>query len=149
MSKGRILAIDYGEKNLGLAISDTSKVFAEPWGKIVRENSESDFNKIECLIREQEIEEIVIGLPKNLDGSLGEKAKETIAFTKELKNFLSKKKLSLPVVFWDERLTSKEAEKVLLSANLSRKKRKDVRDQIAACLILQNYLERKKVETER
>lgn len=134
------MAIDYGEKNFGLALSDPSGKIAQPVGRIVRNNLATNLKKILQLVKENEIKEIVIGLPKSLDGSIGEKAKETITFTEELKNFFSQNKLSLPVVFWDERLTSKEAEKVLLSADLSRKKRKGLRDQLAACLILQNYL---------
>lgn len=141
--QGRILAIDYGEKNLGLAFSDLTGKIAQPAGKIIRANLDTDFKKIFQLIQEKEVKEIVIGLPKNLNGSLGEKAKETITFAEELKKFLSQQELSLPIVFWDERLTTKEAEKVLLTADLSRKKRKNVLDQLAACLILQNYLESK------
>lgn len=141
--QGRILAIDYGEKYLGLALSDLTGKIAQPAGRIVRSNLTSDLRNFLQLIKENEVKEIVVGLPKSLDGSLGEKAKETITFAEELKKFLFEQGLSLPIVFSDERLTTKEAEKVLLSADLSRKKRKNVRDQLAACLILQNYLERK------
>ncbi len=142
--QGRILAIDYGEKNLGLAFSDLTGKIAQPAGKIVRANLDTDLKKILQLIQEKEVKKIVIGLPKNLNGSLGEKAKETITFAEELKKFLSQQELSLPIIFWDERFTTKEAEKVLLTADLSRKKRKNVLDQLAACLILQNYLESKR-----
>ncbi|HCJ66117.1 MAG TPA: Holliday junction resolvase RuvX [Elusimicrobia bacterium] len=138
--QGRILAIDYGEKILGLALSDLTGKIAQPAGRIVRDNLTSDLKNFLHLIKENEVKEIVVGLPKSLDGSLGEKAKETITFAEELKKFLSEQGLSLPIVFWDERLTTKEVEKVLLRADLSRKKRKGVRDQLAACLILQNYL---------
>lgn len=138
--QGRTLAIDYGEKNLGLALSDLTGKIAQPAGRIIRDNLITDLGNIFEFIKKNEVSEIVIGLPKSLNGSLREKAKETIGFAEQLKDFLAEQKVSLPIIFWDERLTSKEAEKILLTADLSRKKRKNICDQLAACLILQNYL---------
>jgi len=92
--------------------------------------------EIKAVVDQNKIERIIIGLPKNMNGSLGEKGNEVLAFVKILE-----KVVKVPIVTWDERLTTVSAEKVLRQAELSRKKRKDILDKLSACIILQNYLD--------
>ena len=132
----RILGIDYGEKRIGLALSDPSNTVAQSLKVVNRNRTPSWLGEIKEIIDENKVEKIVIGLPKNMNGSIGEKGKEVLAFVKVLE-----KAISVPIVTWDERLTTVSAEKVLLQADLSRRKRKDILDKLSACIILQNYLD--------
>jgi len=132
----KILGIDYGEKRIGLALSDSSNTVARSMKVLKRNGSRSWVREIEAIVDQNKIERIVVGLPKNMNGSLGEKGKEVLAFVKVLE-----KVVRVPIVTWDERLTTVTAEKVLLQADLSRKKRKDILDKLSACIILQNYLD--------
>ncbi len=132
----RILGIDYGEKRIGLALSDRSNMVARSLKVLNRNGTRSWLEEIKAIVDQNKIEKIVIGLPRNMNGSLGEKAKEVLAFVKVLE-----KAVGVPTVTWDERLTTVSAEKVLLQAELSRKKRKDILDKLSACIILQNYLD--------
>jgi len=135
----RILGIDYGHKRLGLALSDEGETLASPLPVYQRRDTKEDHAFLAQLIEEREASRIVVGLPRNMDGSLGEMAKQVLAFVDALKE-----KVSLPVDTFDERLTTTEAERVLIQANLSRKRRKTLRDSLAAVLILQGYLESRK-----
>lgn len=132
----KILGIDYGEKRIGLAMSDASNMVASSLKVLNRDTTRNWLGEIKTIIDENKIEKIVIGLPRNMNGSIGEKAKEALAFMKVLG-----KVVKVPIVTWDERLTTVSAEKVLLQADLSRKKRKDILDKLSACIILQNYLD--------
>jgi len=132
----RILGIDYGHKRLGLALSDEEKILASPLPVYQRRGDKQDLTYLTRLVEEKEVGQIVVGLPRNMNGSLGEMAKEVLAFVDTLK-----KKTDLPVDTFDERLSSAEAERVLIQADLSRKRRKTLRDSLAAVLILQGYLE--------
>ncbi|MCS7198457.1 MAG: Holliday junction resolvase RuvX [Candidatus Bipolaricaulota bacterium] len=132
---GRILGIDFGEKRLGLALSDESHTLASPLAVYERTDCERDLQFLRDLVAQYRITEIVLGLPVNMDGSLGPKAEQALEFKRLLEEHLK-----LPVSTFDERLTTVEAERVLLQANLSRKKRKAKRDTLAAVLILQGYL---------
>ena len=132
----RILALDVGEKNIGLALSDELGWTAQGLPTLRRQTKNNDINFIVDLAKSQDVSEIVVGMPINLDGSLGKKAQEVASFIKDLK-----KKVTVPIKAWDERLTSVQAEKVMLEANLSRKKRKQKIDRLAAQLILQSYLD--------
>ncbi|MCK4357012.1 Holliday junction resolvase RuvX [Candidatus Bipolaricaulota bacterium] len=132
----RILGIDYGHKRLGLALSDEDAILATPLPVRVRTTIADDLSFLAQLARKREIAKIVLGLPLNMDGSSGEMAGDVIAFATALRE-----ESSLPVVTFDERLTSIEAERVLVQANLSRKRRKGLRDSLSAVLILQGYLE--------
>ena len=132
----RILGIDYGHKRLGLALSDDDGVLASPLPVYLRSDPDQDLAYLTCLAKEKQIGQIVIGLPRNMDGSLGEMAQEVLAFVDALKE-----NINLPVDTFDERLSSTEAERVLIQADLSRKRRKTLRDSLAAVLILQGYLE--------
>lgn len=131
----RILALDVGEKNIGLAISDKLGWTAQGLPTLRRQTKDKDINFIVDLAKEQGISEVIVGMPINLDGTLGKKAQEVASFMEDLK-----KDLALPIKAWDERLTSVQAERVMLEANLSRKKRKQNVDRLAAQLILQSYL---------
>lgn len=132
----KILGIDYGEKRIGLALSDASNIVAHGLKVLDRVKTSRWLQEIKTIVRENKIEKVVIGLPKNMNGSIGEKGKEVLAFVKVLERLVN-----VPVVTWDERLTTVSAEKVLLQAELSRKKRKGIRDKLSASIILQNYLD--------
>jgi len=132
----RILGIDYGHRRLGIALSDEGETLASPLLVYKSHGLERDLDFLIRLIAEREVERIVLGLPLNMNGSLGEMAQEVLAFAAALHEVSS-----LPVDTFDERLTSIEAERVLVQANLSRKRRKAQSDSLAAVLILQGYLE--------
>jgi len=133
----RIMGIDYGEKRIGVAISDPLGITAQGLPTIERTNIQEDIQKILNIIREKEVGEIVVGLPKHMNNMLGEKAQAVLAFVD-----LIKKHVNIPVNTIDERLSTVRAHRAMLEGNLSRKKRKDRVDMIAAQLILQNYLDR-------
>jgi putative Holliday junction resolvase len=142
----RILGIDYGTKRIGIAISDPLGITAQAIAVIgrtnasKRENFEAEIKEIKRLIKKYEgVEEIVVGLPKTLKGEVGDQARMVLKFVEALQ-----KEFKLNIVTWDERLTSVEAEKVLISAGLSREKRRQVIDKSAATLILQSYLDHKR-----
>jgi putative Holliday junction resolvase len=132
----RVLGIDFGEKRLGLALSDESRTLASPLAVYERKDLQSDLRFLRDLILRYQITEIVLGLPLNMDGSLGPKAQQVLEFKRALEE-----SLKLPVHTFDERFTTAEAERALLEANMSRRKRKTKRDALAAVLILQGYLQ--------
>ncbi|KPJ58736.1 MAG: Holliday junction resolvase [Planctomycetes bacterium DG_23] len=132
----RILAIDYGKKRFGLAMSDPLGLTAQGLPTIVSGGRQKDLEQIAEIVRENGVEKIVVGLPRKMDGTLGLAAREVLAFVEEVKTHLD-----LPVITWDERLSSKRAEREMISADLSRAKRKGRRDKIAAQLILQSFLD--------
>ncbi len=132
----RILGIDYGRRRLGLAISDEGGILASPLPVYARRGEKEDLTFLSNLASERKAERIVLGLPLNMDGSSGEMADEVVAFAAALRE-----ESGLLVGTFDERLTSVEAERVLVQANLSRKRRKGLRDSLSAVLILQGYLE--------
>ncbi len=136
----KYLGLDLGEKSLGVAISDKTKLIASYYKKISYNGDYLDLIKeLELVVKEENIELIVLGWPKNMNNTLGYRAKDTEIF----KNLLEEK-LNIKVVLEDERLTTKLAEKVLIDANLSRKKRKKKIDGVSAVVILQSYLDRRK-----
>jgi putative Holliday junction resolvase len=132
----RILGLDVGDKTLGVAVSDELGLTAQ--GVTVRRRSSlADDMAFLCEMRTRyEATAIVVGLPKNMDGSLGSQAQKTLAFIARVRQACA-----VPVIAWDERLTTQAAERVLLEANTSRRRRKQVRDRLAAQFILQSYLE--------
>lgn len=131
----KYLGIDYGAKRIGLAVSDPTGLIATSLRYV---DASSDLlDNIENISKEREIDEIVVGLPKNMNGTLGYRAKETISFVDKLKD-----RVAIPITFWDERVTTMEAKRLLISADVSRKKRKKVIDGMAAQLILQGFLDR-------
>jgi len=132
----RILGIDYGTVRAGLAVSDQGGIIAQPKGFVQGRDLTEMAASIIRQCRELQIEKIVIGLPRHLDGREGESAEKA----RQLGSLLEKK-ISLPVVFWEERWSTVAAEKALLEGNVSRQKRKTKIDAVAAAIILQNYLD--------
>ena len=130
------MGLDVGSKTIGVAISDELGITAQGFKTIKRKAMEDDFRELYAIISQFQIEKIVVGLPKNMDGSLGKQAEFVLGWIEDLKN-----KIQLPIETWDERLSTVEASKTLLKADLSRKKRKGVIDKLAAVLILQGYLQ--------
>ncbi|MBI4595753.1 MAG: Holliday junction resolvase RuvX [Candidatus Tectomicrobia bacterium] len=135
----RILALDVGEKRIGLAVSDPLGITAQGLPTLQRMGLEEDIQAIRRVIDQYEVGELVMGFPKNMNGTIGPSAQKVLA----LKEYLEKE-ISLPIGLWDERLTSVSAERALLEGDLSRRKRKKKIDQVAAQLILQTYLQFKK-----
>lgn len=136
----RILGLDYGSKTVGVAVSDPLG-FTAQGVEIIRRKSENKMRqtlaRIEELIAQYQVEEIVLGLPKNMNNTLGDRAEKSL----ELKETLERR-TGLPVVMWDERLTTAEAERTLMETGVRRENRKQFLDQMAAVLILQGYLDR-------
>jgi putative Holliday junction resolvase len=130
------MGLDIGTRTIGVAISDELGIAAHGLKTIRRKSMEEDLKEIATIIRELEIDKIVVGLPKKMDGTLGTQAEIVFQWIEVLKD-----KIHVPVVTWDERLSTVGASKILLEADLSRKKRKKVIDKVAAVLILQGYLE--------
>ncbi len=131
----RILSLDVGKKKIGIAISDALGITAQPLDTLIRKAKKADLAQIEKVIHDMNVSKIIVGLPLNMDGTEGAMAKEIYSFAKGLE-----KEIKIPLELWDERLTTMEAERLLLKADLSRKKRKKLNDKIAAQLILQSYL---------
>lgn len=142
MSEGRILGLDFGSKTVGVAVSDPLFLTAQGV-EIIRREKESKlrttFARIKELIEEYQVTEIVLGYPKNLNGTEGDRCEKTNAFKAALEE-----KFSLPVTLWDERLTTVSADKVMMESNIRREHRKDYVDEIAAMFILQGFLDYKK-----
>lgn len=132
----RILALDPGTKRIGVALSDELGWTAQPLETFERRSLEADITHILHLVRDHEVKEVIIGLPIRLDGSFGPEAKAV----QELKMTLEQR-LPVPVIEWDERLTSRSAEQMLIEANVSRKKRRGAVDRVAAAILLQSYLQ--------
>ena len=132
----RILAVDYGEKRIGLAISDELGITASPLMTLVRRSDEETVRQIAQLASKLRVTQIVVGLPRRTDAQEGEMERKVKAFAEKLRQ-----KVSVPVVLFDERFTTRIAEQVLLEADLSRRKRKQIRDRLAAVILLQSYLD--------
>ena len=141
----RYLGIDLGSKTVGLAMSDTTLTIASTYKTIFfkDEDYNSTINEIKDIIKEYNITKIILGLPKNMNNTLGERAEITLKY----KEFLEKS-TDLPVIMFDERLTSVISNSILIEADMSRKKRKKKVDSIAAQIILQDYLNKEKNEHE-
>lgn len=139
MLTGRIMGLDIGNNTIGVAVSDLMGMTAQGITTIKRESKKKDIEAIKDIIKEQNVNLIVSGLPKNMNGTVGPQAEKVMKFCE-----LIKEETKLEVEFWDERLTTVSAEKMLISGDASRKNRKKVIDKLAAVLILQNYLDFKK-----
>lgn len=133
----RVMALDVGSKRIGVALSDPLKITAQGLMTYNRTTPEEDIPGIWKLIDEHEVSQLVVGLPKNMDGSIGFKAEEIRQFVADLTA-----ERSIEVIWIDERLTTVSAERALLEADVSRAKRKKVIDKMAATIILQSYLDR-------
>jgi len=128
--------LDIGSKRIGVALSDALGITAQGLLVLQRREGKNIFEEIKKIAEENDVNKVVIGLPLNMDGSSGSKAEEAVLFAEKMKNLLN-----VPVKLWDERLSTVQAENVLLEADQSRRKRKKTIDKLAAQLILQGYLE--------
>ncbi|AEE91575.1 putative Holliday junction resolvase [Tepidanaerobacter acetatoxydans Re1] len=136
----RILGLDVGEKRVGVAISDELGLTAQGIDVIERKNDgkNKDIDRICRIISDYNVTKVIVGLPKNMNGTLGPSSEAVENYTKKLQ-----KAISIDLEFWDERLTTAAAERILIEADVSRQKRKGVIDKLAAVLILQSYLDSK------
>ncbi|SDD00933.1 putative holliday junction resolvase [Paenibacillus sp. UNCCL117] len=132
----RLMGLDYGDKTIGVAVSDALGWTAQGLEVIRRTTEERDLGRLQDIIREYEVSEVVVGLPKNMNNTIGPRGELCIEFSRSLHE-----RLQLPVHLWDERLTTVSAQRTLLEADVSRRKRKLVVDKMAAALILQNYMD--------
>jgi len=132
----RIMGLDVGSKTIGVAISDPFGWTAQGVETIARTSLKMDFQRLKILCTDYKVDWIVVGFPKNMDGSLGVRAMEVQGLARQVE-----KELGLPVVLWDERLSTVAAQRVLLEGDISRKKRRRVIDKMAAMIILQSYLD--------
>lgn len=132
----RILGLDYGEKRIGVAICDELGLTAQGLPTILRKTKKNDLNILGSLIRDYKVEKIVIGYPVRLDGSEGIQCEKVDRFTA-----LMEATFFLPVVKWPETLSTKEAEEILINSGVRWEKRKKMVDKLAACIILQGYLD--------
>lgn len=132
----RKLGIDYGSKYIGIAVSDRSNTIAHSKEVIRRTDLKKDLATIKDYINDYKIDQIIVGMPTSLNGTKGPRAEKTEQFVNFLKNHLD-----LEIITWDERFTTLIADRSMIDADLSRKKRKKMVDKIAAALILQNYLD--------
>lgn len=135
----RVLGLDLGTKTIGLALSDVSRTVATPFDTIRRTKFIKDAEALLAVVREHGVAALIIGLPVNMDGSEGPRAQSTRAFVRSLTPLTD-----LPLVLWDERLSTAAAERALLDADASRKRRAEVIDKMAAAFILQGALDRLK-----
>jgi len=134
----RVLGLDLGSKTLGVAISDPLRMIASPLKTIffTEDDYEEALTLVSEIIEKEKISEVVLGLPRHMNGDIGIRGEISISFKK-----LLEETLSITVILWDERLSTKAATRSLITANVSRKKRKKVVDQVAAVVILQSYLD--------
>ncbi len=132
----RILGLDVGDKTIGVAVSDLLQITAQGVTTIRREGKKKDFLELKELIDEYNIKRIVVGLPKNMDGTIGPQGEKVINFAKKIEN-----KFKIEIIYIDERLTTVSAERILIEGDVSREKRKKVIDKVAATYILQFYLD--------
>ena len=135
----RVLGLDYGSKTVGVAVSDPMGLTAQGVETIWRKQENKlrqTLARIEKLVSEYQVERIVVGYPKNMNNTVGERALKSLEFKEKLE-----KRTGLPVVMWDERLTTVEAERTLMEAGVRRENRKQYLDELAAVFILQGYLD--------
>jgi putative holliday junction resolvase len=137
---GRILAIDYGSRRMGLAVSDALGITAQGLETLQRKNNRADFGRLERTIREYQVREIVLGNPLRMSGQEGAQSQKVAEFAEQLRQ-----KFKLPVHLWDERLTSAEANRLLREAEVSTQKRAQAVDRMAAVLILQSFMQARSI----
>lgn len=132
----KVMALDYGDVRIGIALSDVTRFLATGYENYTRKSLEEDCSHIASIAKENNVKVIVLGLPLNMDGSSGVRVEKTYEFAHTLLGYTDAK-----IEYLDERLTSVSAEKILISADVSRKKRKQVLDKLSATIILQDYLD--------
>lgn len=145
MKYKRIMGIDYGDKRIGIALTDLMQIIASPFEVYKTVNENVDIEYICNMIKSQQVETVVIGLPLNIDGSEGERARKTRHFGLKI----SEKIKDANIIFQDERLTSVEAEDILSNAKIKPKDRKSLIDKLSACIILENYLNERRENEKR
>jgi putative Holliday junction resolvase len=133
---GRTLALDYGDRRIGIALSDEMGLAARPLMTLVRTTWPKDIDRLTAIIREHDVRRIVVGLPLDMDGGRGGRARLTETFIEKIRGATR-----LPVIPWDERLTTVQAERILISGDVSRARRRKVIDQVAAVILLQAWLD--------
>ena len=138
MLDGRIMGLDIGDKTIGVAVSDIMGITAQGVKTIRGESKKKDIEELKNIIKERQVNKIVSGLPKNMNGTLGPQGEKVLKLCE-----LIKEETGLEIDFWDERLTTVAAERSLIEGDVSRKKRKKVIDMLAAVIILQGYLDSK------
>ena len=139
MNYYRIMALDYGEVRIGVAMTDLLQMIASPFETYIRKDIQSDINHMCSLIKDNSVKLVVVGLPLNMDGTEGDRAQKTRQFVD-----LLKEKSNVEFIFQDERLSSVEAEEILIEGGMKRKDRKVTIDKIAAAIILESYLNSRK-----
>ena len=132
----RILGIDHGDRRIGLAVSDVLQITAQALGLYQVTSEKADKEYFTQLVTDYDIEKIVLGLPLRMDGTSGSRVDKTKAFAKWLEGFLD-----TPIIFWDERLTTKQAMGMLIQQNVKGKAKKNIKDQLSAVIILSSYME--------
>jgi len=137
----RILGLDVGDKKIGISLSDSTRSIAQALKVYRRTSIEKDLNELKQVAEEHNIEEIVVGLPKDLSGAIGKKATEVMAFAEAIQ-----KHTSITTVLWDERFSTNEANRIFEMAQVSHKKRKPFIDMMASQIILQGYLDAQKTK---
>jgi len=135
----RILGLDFGTKRIGVAMSDELLLTAQGRDTIQRKDPKSDMAIIKGIVDSNGVNEVIVGLPLNMNGTYSEKTREAVSFVDELV-----KAISVPVKTWDERLTSMQADRAMLEGDMSRAKRRKLSDRLAAQIILQSYLDSRK-----
>jgi len=139
----RILGIDFGDRSIGLAVSDKLHITAQALERYRVKSKEEDKKYFKDLVEKYEVNKIVIGFPLRMDGSSGTRVEKTKKFARWLENILH-----LPIVFWDERLTTQQALKILSQQKIKIQRKKILKDQISAAIILSSYLESKREKTQ-
>jgi len=133
---GRTLALDVGERTIGVAVSDPLGITGQPTGEIRRKSLAVDLEAIRATVAEHEATVVVVGLPRSLNGSLGPQAQKVLEFAAALRE-----RITQPIEFWDERFSTAIAQRALIAADVRRAKRRRVVDRVAAAVILQSYLD--------
>lgn len=139
----RIMALDIGDRTIGVACSDEGLILASPVETIQRRGPKADAIRVETLVRERGVARVIAGLPLTLRGDVGPQSAKVMEFVETLR-----RRLKVPLELRDERLTTREAERTLIANDMSRARRKEIIDQMAAVLILQNYLDAKAFERQ-
>jgi putative holliday junction resolvase len=137
----RILCLDVGDKNIGVALSDPTMSIAQAFKLHKRNSIKKDLNELKHIVDNNDVKEIVIGLPKDLSGDIGKRAQGVMDFADAIKGYIN-----IPVVLWDERFSSNEAHRIFEMAQVSHKKRKPFIDMMASQIILQGYLDAQKTK---
>ena len=132
----RILALDHGTVRIGVALSDELKMIASPLEYIPADPRDAFLSRLRAIMEDKEVEQVIVGMPRNMDGTHGPAAQKVTEFVEELRG-----ELTVPIRTWDERLTSAQANRMLIQGQVRRQDRKQVVDKMAAAILLQSYLD--------